>query len=127
MCGHLVGDVRGIIHQPTLHRTLPTTKNYVAPEVNSAKAEKNPSSVQNYDRSYTGKLGAPRYVSAYLVGRRCMEKRPHPKWEVDSHPETEQTKAAAKQNVSKCPKKSAEKFQQLLWRKRKWQVWSCWV
>lgn len=58
-----VGDVGGVVHWPTLHRAVPNTKNYLAPKINSAKAEKNPSSDQNYDSSYTGKSGAPRYVS----------------------------------------------------------------
>ena len=77
------------------------------------RLKKNPSSGQNYDRRYLGNLG-PQDMCLCSWWEGGAWKRPHPKWEVDSHPETEQTKAAAKQNVSKCPKKSAEKFQQLL-------------
>ena len=35
-----VGDVGGVVHWPTLHRAVPNTKNYLAPKINSAKAEK---------------------------------------------------------------------------------------
>lgn len=40
MLWHLVAEARNAVRRPTMQRSVPTTKNFTAPNVNSAEVDK---------------------------------------------------------------------------------------